>query len=278
MYGSISDEALREVFNFTRCMRPNKTHYGSKGKCRKGVEVDPTANKKDLQAAFDSGEILGKGEMGEVRRNLGPPVSIVKKGTIGEHEAEALNLLKGSGIAPELISQTPLEDIKQLDRVVWGGHISAGKGMLQTTEAKGSPVESQTFSEGQKEEQIKSLLVTRAKLHSEGVAHNDLHYGNVFYDKETKKTMFVDFGLSQVGGRFALVEALLTPRDVNFPDDSPLLEKFLENRKRVSLMLNFGPYDSVAIRSRESDLPPSIRDLSEAQSQKLIKELYRGLL
>ena len=38
MYGSFSETALKDFYDFTRCVRPNGTVYGTRGKCRKGVE------------------------------------------------------------------------------------------------------------------------------------------------------------------------------------------------------------------------------------------------
>jgi hypothetical protein len=38
MYGSFSEAALKDFYDFTRCVRPNGTVYGTGGKCRKGVE------------------------------------------------------------------------------------------------------------------------------------------------------------------------------------------------------------------------------------------------
>ena len=36
--GHISEEALEQVFDFTRCRRPNGTFYGTHGRCVSGVE------------------------------------------------------------------------------------------------------------------------------------------------------------------------------------------------------------------------------------------------
>lgn len=222
--------------------------------------------------------------MGEVRRDSGPPPSIIKKGQIGENEFEAMRILEGTGIAPKLIAHTDLKDIKVLNKMIWGNHVSAGNAILQMSEAKGSPLDSQTLSQKQKTEQVDSLLLARSELHKRGVAHNDCHSGNVFYDPKSKKTMIVDYGLSQVGPRFALVEALLTNRDsgskTSFGEgaqESPAYQTFQRNWKSVVSKLNFGPDDSVEIRSREQDLPPAIRNLSDSQAMALIQKLYEGV-
>jgi hypothetical protein len=53
MYGSLSDQSLdlteSLLFDFTRCVRPNGTAYGTRGKCRKGTEQEaskPVVDKK----------------------------------------------------------------------------------------------------------------------------------------------------------------------------------------------------------------------------------------
>ena len=35
------DRLASDKYDFTRCLRPNGTAYGTSGKCKKGVEVDP---------------------------------------------------------------------------------------------------------------------------------------------------------------------------------------------------------------------------------------------
>lgn len=37
--GSFSDEILEDIYSFTRCKRPDGSTYGSRGKCRKGLQI-----------------------------------------------------------------------------------------------------------------------------------------------------------------------------------------------------------------------------------------------
>ena len=278
-------ELLTEVHDFTRCERPNGTHYGTAGRCRKGVEVGQENKRGDIQKAFDEGEAFGEGAMGEVRLNAGPPPTVVKRGKIGQHEAEALTRLGGTGLAPSLVSVTPLTNEKLVNKIIFGGHVTSGDGMIQMEEARGKPVSSQSLSKKQKVEQIDSMMRARAQLHLAGIAHNDTHDGNVFYDPKTKGTMFVDFGLSQIGSRHALVEALLTNKDSSsktaFGEDggqeSVLYKKFQENWGKVVSTLKFGPNDSVETRTKEADLPPAIKNLSDPEAVGLLKSLYEGI-
>jgi serine/threonine protein kinase len=279
-------ELLTGVHDFTRCERLDGTHYGTAGRCRKGVEVGQENEKRSIQKAFDEGEAFGKGDMGEVRLNAGPPPTVIKKGKIGQHEAEALTRLSGTGLAPSLVSVTPLTNEKLVNRIIFGGHVTSGDGMIQMKEAKGKPLSSQSLSKEQKVEQIDSMMRARARMHLAGIAHNDTHDGNVFYDPKTKRTMFVDFGLSQIGSRHALVEALLTNKDSSsrtaFGEDggqgSVLYRKFQENWGKVVSNLKFDSNDSVEIRTKEADLPPAIRNLSNSEVKEFLKSLYEGIL
>jgi cytidyltransferase-like protein len=53
MVGHFSESALT-VWDFTRCLRPNGTHYGTSGKCRKGSETG------DSGKEYSSGITWGK--------------------------------------------------------------------------------------------------------------------------------------------------------------------------------------------------------------------------
>jgi hypothetical protein len=48
-------ELLTGVHDFTRCERLDGTHYGTAGRCRKGVEVGQENEKRSIQKAFDEG-------------------------------------------------------------------------------------------------------------------------------------------------------------------------------------------------------------------------------
>jgi hypothetical protein len=45
---------------------------------------------------------------------------------------------------------------------------------------------------------ILALFAAIKKLHSIGISHNDLHSNNIFYNKNTGKVKFIDFGLSEI--------------------------------------------------------------------------------
>ena len=41
-------EAFTEAYDFARCQRPDGSHYGTGGVCRKGTEVDPKEEKHGI--------------------------------------------------------------------------------------------------------------------------------------------------------------------------------------------------------------------------------------
>lgn len=241
-----------------------------------------------LNAKFKEAKFLGSGAMGEVRRNPGPPPSIVKKGEIGENEVAALKKLAGTGVAPKLNGDVMLGESKAT-RGGLGGHVTAAKGIIDMSEAKGKPV-GNIYGENNQHriERLNSLMDARAKMHLAGVAHNDMHTGNVFYDGGTKKSTIVDFGLSQIGFKYALSEAIGTNRGGDYQseghfdsrsarDNSPQYRRFEMNRDRIIKKYNLSSSDLGRIRSKDEDLPSWIQKLSEKDAENLVKELYKGV-
>ena len=55
---------------------------------------------------------------------------------------------------------------------------------------------------------LDEYINVRKEIHTRGIAHNDMHPMNFFYDQGSKKGSLVDFGLAQVDSRAALGEAL----------------------------------------------------------------------
>jgi len=244
-------------------------------------------NVKEMALAYREGKTLGKGVMGEVRLNAGPPPSVIKKGEVGENEAAALKKLERTGVAPKLLGNTGVKDAKEVEMQL-GGHVNAGKGMIQMSEASGKP----SWPYGERPEvaaaRLDSLMEARAKMHMAGVAHNDMHPGNVFYDPATKKSQIVDFGLAQIGPKFALAEALGTNRDEDYQSQdhfentgglkaSSRYQRFEANREKLLKKLKYENRDAPGIRNRMEDQPEWLQNMSDAQAEKYVKELYDGV-
>ena len=259
-------------------------------------EIDEL-NKKGINALtvaalWFKSKPLGEGAMGEVRENEGPPKSIIKKGEIGHNEAIALERLKGTGVAPVLMGKTPLKNEREVDPGlggVFGPHVNAGSGMMRMSYAKGEPVGEVLFTESKKQAiaRVDSLVEARAAIHRAGVAHNDMHPYNVFYDQNSKKSEIIDFGLSQIGYKFALAEALSTNRDEdhlsqeNFDVEGSLsgakYTRFEQNRKNVMSKIGVSESDMTGVRVKEEDHPDWLKNMPEREAEKMVNDLYNGI-
>lgn len=59
MFGSFSEQALQDYYDFARCKRPDGTFYGTGGKCRKGVNAgakpEEVHERKGAKKLYQSG-------------------------------------------------------------------------------------------------------------------------------------------------------------------------------------------------------------------------------
>jgi len=240
----------------------------------------------------EKAETLGSGAMGTVRRVKGPPPGIVKSGQLGQYEAQALEILKGSGVAPELYGQQLSKTAKEgaVDEGL-GGHVKERKGYLGMSEAKGMPLMMRYGKQADDEVVMNEFLRVRKEIHTRGVAHNDMHAGNFFYDSVSKKGSLVDFGLAVVDSRAALAEAMGTfggdwQSEITVSQlgggqmpQSLVFKKNLANVKKIMKRerpLEWSEFESqVGIRGRVKDFDAT--ELSQADAQRYINMLYEGL-
>lgn len=248
----------------------------------------------DVKAAFSQdGKVLGSGAMGEAKLVPGPPPAVVKKGKIGEQEAAAIKKLEGSGVTPTFYGAEITGAGKRVQRGL-GGHVKEADGLLAMSPMDGLPAKKSmyTMTSAQTSEMFDEYLKTRKIIHERGVAHNDMHGGNFFYDPKTKKAGLVDFGLSQVSPRAALVEAMglggssgrggdwqANRIRAGVTKDGPALRRFNENHAEVTRELKerFGITRLPEIRSSEDTLAVMLKGLSDRNAELLIKRLYDGV-
>ena len=135
---------------------------------------------------------------------------------------------------------------------------------------------------------IDGVMEARAKMHLAGVAHNDMHTGNVFYDSSTGKAQVVDFGLSQVSYKAALAEALGTGRSGDFQsreifeDEGPRTasnryDRFNLNRVKVERQYKIPEQkgrNAAEIREKENERPEWLQNMSEDQAKEALEKLY----
>lgn len=246
----------------------------------------------DVNAAFEQkGKILGSGAMGEAKLVKGPPPAIVKKGKIGENEATAIKKLEDTGITPTFYGAT-ITGRGTTVRGGLGGHVKEANGLLAMSPMDGAPAMRSfyTMSSKQRTEMFDEYIAARKAIHTRGVAHNDMHAGNFFYDTKTKKGGLVDFGLAQVSPRAALVEAMglggkkqgdwQAARIVSgVREDGPRFKKFKENRAAVERELKekYGITRLPEIRTKPEKLEMMLEGLSDRNAELLIKRLYNGV-
>jgi hypothetical protein len=278
-------------------------------KGRKGYDPQSQFREPDAQT-------LGSSAMGTVRRVKGPPPGIVKSGELGQYEAKALEILKGTGVAPELYGQQLSRAAKEEDvEFGLGGHVRARKGYLGMSEAKGDPfgmiyVDSAPVPSvwEQNGKMLDEYIGVRKEIHTRGVAHNDMHPMNFFYDEGSKKGSLVDFGLAQVDSRAALGEALglgkgssgwetrgsITPEGMGDWQsgsvvkrlqggqiESARYKRFIANRARVLEDMktnNRGAWEEYrdGFIRQDSDTLDSL-GLSDSESKRYIDMLYEGV-
>ena len=160
MYGSFDDHA-QEVWDFTRCQRPNGTFYGTRGKCRKGDEAGAkeVAEPKPRKAAAKKPAVKGakaekpaKPTRPKAKKAAAPkPMKPKAKAALDKATPEQLEKLKSH---PKL---TP-EQKKVLDKAI--------------SEKKAKPEEGYTPRERGKVEKPNILQKLKEKV--AGKAKNDI--------------------------------------------------------------------------------------------------------
>lgn len=275
--------------------RLNKREVATAGKEGKGWNFIKGAEGYDPIQAFarQDNERLAEGAMGEAFRTKGPPPGVVKKGQIGEFETEAWQKLQKTGRVPEFHGAAVSPNLNQVERGL-GGHVRESKGFLGIGEAKGKPVSALgLIKPAERRAVIDEYIRTRKDIHLAGVAHNDMHGGNVFYDRSTGKMQAIDFGLAQVSYKAALLEALSTrggdwqadgfiSRWKPSGDEPPAYNQFLRNQRALLRVLDNQGYDSdwiiqYGIRTKPEKIDELFDGMSEADALTYLKVLYKNV-
>lgn len=166
-------------------------------------------NKPDFDWNVGSGsgsKRLSSGAFGSAFQVPGPPKATVKIGQIGHNEAAAMDRAAKAGVGPEVYRAA--RDMNSTGRKEYGVETKLGKMAYEFVEGK--PASGSDFwspAGSPKLETRDKIWAARAKLHKSGVAHEDMHPGNVIVNKDGS-VKFIDFGLAKVGNKQALAEAL----------------------------------------------------------------------
>jgi len=294
--------AMSEEFylDFMRCQRPDGTYYGTSGTCRQGTQVGPremkmlakaakAGNKRagealkkvagssasspkqpkqsvedELRSKFkEAKKELGEGSYGAVKETA--EGNVIKKGYIGKDEIEIQQKLADVDGVPKVINHAYTSQ-PFADR---GGDRT---GFVEMEKARGADLMSQQNKldnpavKGRNATKIQNEYIRlRKDLHTRGVAHGDMHEGNVTWDG--KKMGVIDFGLSKNSYKSALNEALGSfssdPRSAFFFDgvrrDGANTSKANKLERRIE-----------QIRRKAGGA------ITEKRAQQLITELYDG--
>jgi hypothetical protein len=246
----------------------------------------------DVRDAYSQpGKVLGAGAMGEAKLIKGPPPAVVKKGEIGQYEAAVIKRLEGTGVTPKLYG-AEITGPEKATRSGLGGHVKNANGFLAMSPMDGAPLMKSFYTMSAKDRAVMfdEYIRVRKEVHTRGVAHNDMHAGNFFYDPKTKKSGLVDFGLSQISPKAALVEAMglggrsqgdwQAARIVSgVREEGPRFKKFKENHAAVEKELKdkYGIRRLPEIRSKPEKLEKMLEGLSDRNAELLIKRLYDGV-
>jgi hypothetical protein len=241
--------------------------------------------KKDMAG---SGKLIGQGAMGRVKLTDGPPPGVTKEGKIGEFEAAALKRLEDTGITPRLHGVVVEGQAKRVSGGL-GGHVKEASGYLGMSRVAGKPYGDQRWkmTQEQKEKAVDEYLKVRKEIHTRGVAHNDMHGGNFFYNAQTGKGGLVDFGLAQVSPKAALVEALGTTNGQDWQADrmdvggynTPAVKRLVSNAAKVRdrmrrehrVQINMG------IRSPMDQINTAFGKMTDKDAETYLAQLYEEI-
>ncbi len=250
------------------------------------------------------GKVLGEGVFGKVKETKGPPPGIVKYGRIGENEAEALKILGEAGVTPQfhgLIQKSnPYrpDDFSTDVGLVSDGYLGMGKakgitlGDVLINTSKSNPASAEELTDFSNE-----YIRLRKEMHLKGVAHNDMHLFNVFYDKNGgnnggNKATVVDLGMAKISYKAALAEAIgsITGADWQFDYARQFLKlEELENPKYLAMegnfrkmkkylrSLGFNSEPQGGIRLPKGGYGSILESMSESELKKALEIFYEGV-
>ncbi len=264
------------------------------GAKKAGWDVTQVVKDYDPVAVYNNpaNQLLAKGAFGAAYRTDGPPPGIIKQGKIGEHEVEVWQKLQGTGRVPEIHGAVVSRRMRQVG-AGYGGHVREGNGYLGLGIAKGQTVGSMTPTADERRNLINEYIRARRDIHAAGVAHNDMHANNVFYDRATGKMQLIDFGLAQPSYKAALMEALTTKqgdwqsegfieRYMPRGDEPAAYNRFRRNQRSVLRQLEDEGIDTghllgMGIRNKPEHIDRVLEGMSETAAQSYIKALYDGV-
>jgi len=182
---------------------------------------------KDPNFPMDLGEELGEGSFGQVAQSPHDPNVVVKMGEIGMNELTSLYRMRGNKGFPNLINAKfsgPWDGEDEFDAAATGTFaMSKVPGQeLSSWSPMDTDYEPGEDGETNMDRIARKIWQLRGQMHRAGLAHNDLHGGNIFIDDD-QNVSFVDMGMSNNDPLAALHEALggIGLQDYDIPAGMP---------------------------------------------------------
>jgi len=145
---------------------------------------------------------IGEGSFGTVLMTKGPPPVAVKRGEVSSKEADIIEKVGKADIGPRLIAGETAKG----GRTEYGVNLKNGR--IAMSVVPGTPLMDMSgYTQVGNTTAGNAYWAARASLHRIGIAHNDMHPGNLLID-ETGKGRWVDMGLAHNHPGAALAEAL----------------------------------------------------------------------
>lgn len=233
---------------------------------------------KKLGKKYDSAKKkLGEGSYGAVKETKDG--TVVKKGYIGKDEIEIQKRLADVEGVPKIIdyayTSKPFAD-RNGDRM----------GLVEMEKAKGGSLDMQMlrmrmddeFTPAVATKMTDNYISLRKQLHTRGVAHGDMHEGNVTWDGN--KMGVIDFGLSKPSYTAALNEALGTFSSASGsfggkPVGDVRSQFLIDDMRRDGAKSRRA--DALERKVATIQKKASSGTLSEKRAQQLLEELYDGI-
>ena len=166
------------------------------------IKVKGEAKSINWEETVNNGKTIGKGTFAFVTQDPEGKY-VVKRGEVSNMEANIIKKVGDKDLGPRLLSA----ERESATRTDEGSEMARGR--IAMTKVPGEQLpngHSSTLVSGDKLG-VEVFWEARAALHREGIAHNDMHPGNVLVD-DKGKARFVDFGLAQDSPKAALSEAM----------------------------------------------------------------------
>ena len=233
----VSYKMTNQIGDHTKGLQANRNVEKLLSRYKDSKQVEQM-NKDFAQFASDpefdldqeGGKLLGEGAFGSVRR---VPGGVIKKGGIGRGELAALHALKDNPAFPTLLNarfDTPFVDESSFEnnpyqddegrntrgkyfdtanQSDWEKEFPTAQGTYAMTEMPGREIADAVYDmdEDDEEELMQKVWNLRAQMHRLGIAHNDMHGGNIYVDDEGNPSM-LDLGLANNNPLDALMEGL----------------------------------------------------------------------